>query len=82
MENLGILVHTIIAFGALGAGFKGADWLIGLKYMTKDDCSKCRAKIAGEHSSELERLTRMETKMDMLLQYSQAKNYDNGCKNN
>lgn len=82
MENLSILVQTIIGFGALGAGFKGADWLISLKYMTKDDCNKCRAKITSEHNSDVERLVRMETKMDMLLQYNQPNNYDNGHKTN
>ena len=44
MENLSILVQTIIGFGALGIGFKAADWLISLKYMTKDDCNACRKK--------------------------------------
>lgn len=82
MENLSFLVQTIIGFGALGAGFKGADWLISLKYMTKDDCNKCRAKINHEHSTDVERLTRIETKMDMLLQYNQPINHDDRHKNN
>ena len=67
MDNLTILVQTIIGFGALGIGFKAADWLIGLKYMTKDDCNACRKKENEKHSLQMERLVRMETKMDMLL---------------
>lgn len=67
MENLTVLIQTIIGFAALGAGFKGADWLISLKYMTKDECTACRRKVDEKHSIEIERLVRMETKMDMLL---------------
>lgn len=61
------LVQTIIGFAALGAGFKGADWLISLKYMTKDECVFCRGKVEEKQNAELERLVRMETKMDMML---------------
>ena len=74
MENLAILVQTIIGFGALGIGFKAADWLISLKYMTKDDCNACRKKAEDKRSVEMERLVRMETKMDMLLSYANVIN--------
>lgn len=74
MENLTILIQTIIGFAALGAGFKAADWLISLKYMTKEDCTACRSKVEEKHNCEIERLVRMETKMDMLLGYTNINN--------
>lgn len=67
MENLTVLIQTIIGFAALGAGFKGADWLISLKYMTKDECTACREKVKESHDNDKERIVRIETKIDMLL---------------
>ena len=50
------------------AVFKAVDWLIGLKYMTKDNCNVCRAEVAQKQSIENEKLARIETKVDMLLE--------------
>lgn len=68
MENLTGLFYTIIGFGTLAGAFKGIDWLISLKYMTKDNCNTCRAEVAQKQSIENEKLARIETKVDMLLE--------------
>jgi hypothetical protein len=46
MENLTGVFYTIIGLGTVAGAFKGIDWLIGLKYMTKDNCNVCRAEVA------------------------------------
>jgi hypothetical protein len=68
MENLTGVFYTIIGLGTLAGAFKGIDWLIGLKYMTKDNCNTCRAEVAQKQSIENEKLARIETKVDMLLE--------------
>jgi hypothetical protein len=68
MENLTGLFYTIIGLGTLAGAFKGIDWLISLKYMTKDNCNTCRAEVAQKQSIENEKLARIETKVDMLLE--------------
>ena len=44
-NNLIQSVYTILGVAAIIGAFKGIDWLISLKYKTKDDCEKCRNKI-------------------------------------
>jgi hypothetical protein len=68
MENLTGVFYTIVGLGTVAGAFKGIDWLIGLKYMTKDNCSVCRAEVAKTQSAENEKLARIETKVDMLLE--------------
>ena len=68
MENLTGALYTVLGIGTLAGAFKGIDWLIGLKYMTKDDCNTCRAEVAKTQSAENEKLARIETKVDMLLE--------------
>ena len=68
MENLTGVFYTIIGLGTVAGAFKGIDWLIGLKYMTKDNCNTCRAEVAKTQSAENEKLARIETKVDMLLE--------------
>ena len=68
MENLTGVFYTIIGLGTLAGAFKGIDWLIGLKYMTKDNCNICRADVEQKHTAEKERLARIETKVDLLLE--------------
>lgn len=47
--------------------FKAVDWLIGLKYMTKDNCALCRANVEKKQNSEDIKLTRIETKVDLII---------------
>ena len=68
MENLTGVFYTIIGLGTVAGAFKGIDWLISLKYMTKDNCNVCRAEVAQKQSVENEKLARIETKVDMLLE--------------
>lgn len=68
MENLTGVFYTILGLGTLAGAFKGIDWLIGLKYMTKDNCNTCRAEVAKTQSMENEKLARIETKVDLLLE--------------
>lgn len=67
MQNLinGVLIGGSI-IGAV-AIFKAVDWLIGLKYMTKDDCSLCRQKVETKQNNEDIKLTRIETKVDLII---------------
>ena len=68
MENLSGIFYTLIGLGTVAGAFKGIDWLISLKYMTKDNCNTCRAEVAQKQSVENEKLARIETKVDMLLE--------------
>jgi hypothetical protein len=68
MENFTGVFYTILGLGTLAGAFKGIDWLISLKYMTKDNCNTCRAEVAQKQSIENEKLARIETKVDMLLE--------------
>ena len=68
MENLTHGLYAILGIAGIVGAFKTIDWLIGLKYMTKDHCSTCRAEVAKTQSAENEKLARIETKVDMLLE--------------
>ena len=68
MENLTGIFYTIVGLGTVAGAFKGIDWLISLKYMTKDNCSTCRQEVQKAQSVENEKLARIETKVDMLLE--------------
>ncbi len=67
MENLTNVFYTVVGLGTVAGAFKGIDWLIGLKYMTKDDCSTCRANVAQKQNNEDIKLTRIETKVDLII---------------
>ena len=68
MENLNTAFCAILGISTFAGAFKAVDWLISLKYMTKDNCSVCRAEVAEKQSHENVKLTRIETKVDMLLE--------------
>ena len=59
---------SFLAVAGLVGAFKTIDWLISLKYMTKDDCNLCRAELVQRQTKEDVKLTRIETKVDMLLE--------------
>jgi len=67
MENLSSVLYTIIGLGALAGAFKGIDWLISLKYKTKDECEFCRSKVEEKQANEDIKLTRIETKVDLII---------------
>lgn len=67
MENIingviigGSIVGTVLVF-------KAVDWLISLKYMTKDNCASCRQKVETKQNNEDIKLTRIETKVDLII---------------
>lgn len=72
-NNLIQSVYTILGVAAIIGAFKGIDWLISLKYKTKDDCEKCRNKIVESITFDKESLARLETKVDLLLEKFELK---------
>lgn len=56
----GSIVGTVLVF-------KAVDWLISLKYMTKDNCASCRQKVEIKQNNEDIKLTRIETKVDLII---------------
>ena len=40
---------------------------ISLKYMTKDSCATCRTKVEAKQNDENIKLTRIETKVDLII---------------
>lgn len=67
-NNLIHAVYTIIGIAAIIGAFKGIDWLISLKYKTKDECENCRSKIFESLNFDKNSLVRLETKVDLLLE--------------
>ena len=72
-NNLIQSVYIILGVAAIIGAFKGIDWLISLKYKTKDDCEKCRNKIIESITFDKESLARLETKVDLLLEKFELK---------
>lgn len=64
-----IINGVVIGGGVVGAVaiFKAVDWLISLKYMTKDNCAICRSVVEKKQNNEDIKLTRIETKVDLLI---------------
>lgn len=60
-------LYALLGCGAIIAGFKAIDWLIGLKYKTKDDCENCRKEIKEKEQNNHDLLIALNTKIDMLL---------------
>lgn len=72
-NNLIQAVYTILGIAAIIGAFKGIDWLIGLKYKTKDECENCRSKIFENLNFDKNSLARLETKVDLLLEKFELK---------
>ena len=66
-QNIIHALCTILAIATLAGAFKGIDWLIGLKYKSKDDCEKCRNNIFERLNYDSTTLTRIETKVDLIM---------------
>ena len=52
-----VTVCSIVGFGTIIGGLKGIDWLIGLKYQTKDTCDACRGKVIAQITENKEVVT-------------------------
>lgn len=72
-NNLLHAIYTILGVATIIAAFKGMDWLISLKYKTKDDCERCRSKIFESINFDKNSLARLETKVDLLLEKFELK---------
>ena len=75
-NNLIHALYSILGVAAIIGGFKGIDWLIGLKYKTKDECEHCRSKIFESINFDKNSLARLETKVDLLLEKFELKPKD------
>ena len=60
--------YALVGLGGIIGGFKGADWIIGLKYKTKDECEKCREIITTQRNTDNKILTRIDTKVDIIME--------------
>ena len=75
-NNLIHALYSILGVAAIIGSFKGIDWLIGLKYKTKDECEHCRSKIFESINFDKNSLARLETKVDLLLEKFELKPKD------
>ncbi len=67
-HNITHAVYAIIGIATIIGAFKGVDWLISLKYKTKDECEQCRGAIYESLKYDSKALTRIETKVDLLME--------------
>lgn len=69
-NNIAVLygVYAVFGIAALIGAFKGIDWAISLKYKTKDECEQCRNDIFKKLNNDTTTLTRIETKVDLLME--------------
>ncbi len=74
MEEYTNVIYIIIGLGALIAAFKSIDWLISTKYRTKDDCENCRKVIYDVINKDRDLLTRLDAKMDIVLEIIRGNN--------
>lgn len=72
-HNLIHAVYSILGVATIIGAFKGIDWLISLKYKTKDECEHCRNKIFESINFDKNSLARLETKVDLLLEKFELK---------
>ena len=68
LENTSHTIYALLGLTGIIGAFKTIDWLISLKYMTKDSCALRRQEVAEKQTKEDVKLTRIETKVDMLLE--------------
>ena len=68
MENCNNICYSILAFGGIFGAFKSVDWLISLKYQSKDNCEKCRNNIFEIINKDRDLLVRLDAKMDLVLE--------------
>lgn len=67
MDN--ILLYIVGAVAGIIGVFKACDWLISLKYKTKDECENCRNALFEVINRDRDVLTRVDAKLDLLLKH-------------
>ena len=67
-ENSDIVIYSFLILGALIGVFKSIDWLISIKYRTKDECERCRNLIYETINKDRDLLVRLDAKMDLVLE--------------
>lgn len=70
MDSILITIISLLGLATIVGAFKGIDWLISLKYKTKDECEECRARLKEEYQTNRDVLIRLETKVDLMLKHS------------
>lgn len=60
-------LFALLGIGGIALGIKAVDWLISLKYKTKDDCELCRKEIKETEQNNHDLLISLNTKVDLLL---------------
>ena len=67
-ENSDIVIYSFLVLGTLIGVFKSIDWLISIKYRTKDECERCRNLIYEAINKDRDLLVRLDAKMDLVLE--------------
>lgn len=63
----------LVSLGIIVGLFKALDWLISLKYQTKDTCEKCRKSMFETMNTDRNLLVEVDTKVSMILEYIELK---------
>ena len=63
-------VYALFGVALIIGAFKGIDWLIALKYRTKDDCEICQKAMRLEAQGNRDLLIALNTKVDLMLKHS------------
>lgn len=67
IEHASSGLYAILGIGGIALAVKAIDWLISLKYKTKDDCEICRKEIKETEQNNHDLLISLNTKVDLLL---------------
>ena len=70
MEEMLYGIYALLGIALIIGAFKGIDWLIALKYRTKDDCVACQKAMRLEAQSNRDLLVELNTKVDLMLKHS------------
>ena len=70
MESIIYGVYALLGIALIIGAFKGVDWLISLKYRTKDDCEMCQKAMRIEAQGNRDLLIALNTKVDLMLKHS------------
>ena len=70
MDSIINAVYALLGLALIIGAFKGVDWLIALKYRTKDDCEACQKAMKLEAQGNRDLLIALNTKVDLMLKHS------------
>mgnify|MGYP003306199441 CR=1 FL=1 len=62
-----LIFYVFAGLVFLVTAFKSIDWLISIKYRTKDECEMCRNVIFEAINKDRDLLVRLDAKMDLVL---------------